>query len=327
MNRTKQVLSDCLKKNRLAILTAAVITLLNGAVFLLYDISMEPLIYAELLMVVFLLLILCVDFSIELREAKQREQNGNNILIDGACGIPENTLRDRDYAEMLDTLSGEIGRLKTEYSAKQQADDDYYTAWIHQIKTPIAVMKLQLAEDTAENLALRTELFRIEQYVEMVMDYIRLESDSNDLVIMEYSLDEVIREVLRKYAPQFILKKLKLNYEPTEQTVVTDRKWLSFILDQIISNAAKYTPDGEISVSVRKNTILITDTGIGIAPEDMPRVFEKGYTGANGRVGQESSGLGLFLAKKAAGLLAVRIKCESTVGIGSTFSVELPEKY
>ena len=226
---------------------------------------------------------------------------------------------------MLGALTDEINRLQTEFSAKKQADDDYYTAWVHQIKTPIAAMKLMLSEDTEEHKALSAELFRVEQYVGMVLDYIRLESDSNDLVIREYPLDELIREPLRKFAPQFIRRRLKLTYEPTDKTVVTDKKWFIFILEQLISNAVKYTPEGEIKISVEDNIVKISDTGIGIAPEDIPRIFEKGYTGKNGRLGEKSSGLGLFLTKKAADLLAVQISVKSSVGSGSEFSVIMPE--
>ena len=158
----------------------------------------------------------------------------------------------------------------------------------------------------------------------MVLSYIRLESDSNDLVIKAYSLDELIRETVRKFAPQFIARKLKLNYEPTNKTAVTDKKWLMFIFEQLIFNAIKYTPEGEITISVEGNTVKISDTGIGIAPEDIPRIFEKGYTGANGRLGQKSSGLGLFLSKKAASLISADISVQSIPGSGTEFSVILP---
>ena len=183
-------------------------------------------------------------------------------------------------------------------------------------------MKLLLSQNAEENKELSAELFRIEQYVEMVLSYIRLKSDSNDLVIKEYSLDELIRETIRKFAPQFIAK--RLNYEPTNKTAVTDKKWLMFIFEQLISNAVKYTPEGEITISVEGNTVKISDTGIGIAPEDIPIIFEKGYTGANGRLGQKSSGLGLFLSKKAASLISADISVQSIPGSGTEFSVILP---
>ncbi|WP_407384901.1 sensor histidine kinase [Ruminococcus sp.] len=322
----RKVFVDCMKKNKLAIVIFAVMTVLNGAVFLLYDVMEEPFIYAEVLLLTVLILLFGIDYTGELRSACLREDQKNSVLLsNSACG---DTLRDQDYSEMIGALSAEINQLQTGFSVKKQADNDYYTAWVHLIKTPIATMKLLLSENSEEHRALSAELFRIEQYVEMVLDYIRLESDVNDLVIKEYVLDELIRETLRKFAPQFILRKLKLVYEPTDQVVVTDKKWLTFILDQLISNAIKYTPEGEIRVSVEGNKVKISDTGIGIAPEDIPRIFEKGYTGANGRIGQKSSGLGLFLSKKAANLLSVRIDVASVqtiAGSGSTFSLSFPE--
>ncbi len=326
-NRIFKVMLDCLKKDRTAIIVFAAMSLFNTATFILYDVMFEPLIYSEILTAILLLMIIVVDFIIECRASAQREQAITEILVNGAECVAENTLRDGDYCEMIRLLEDEICRLKTEYCAKEQADGEYYTAWIHQIKTPIAVMKLWLDDDSEKSIALRCELARIEQYVEMVLDYIRLDGSSNDLMIREYSLDEIIRETLRKFAPQFIMRKLKLCYVPTDESAVTDRKWLSFILEQLISNAVKYTPEGEIRVTAKGGVIRISDSGIGIAPEDIPRIFEKGYTGVNGRLGQKSSGLGLFLTGKAAALLSIRVECESRVGAGSTFSVILPKKY
>lgn len=326
MKRTGKVLADCLRKNRIALLIFFITGALNCAVFVLYGVMMEPLVYALVVDGALLIILLSLDYACEHRAAGRREILKNCIRAAGMNGKEENTLRDRDYTEMLKTLTDEIEKLRADFSAKRQADGDYYTAWVHQIKTPIATMKLLLTEDTERDRAAASELFRIERYVEMVLDYIRLESESSDLVFQEYSLDELIRETLRKFAPQFILRKLKLSYQPTEAWAVTDKKWLTFILEQLIANAVKYTPEGEIRVWVRDKEIHIADTGIGIAPEDLPRIFEKGYTGLNGRCGQQSSGLGLFLTKKAADLLSARIKCESTVGRGTEFTVRLPEK-
>ena len=171
------------------------------------------------------------------------------------------------------------------------------------------------------------ELFRMEQYVDMVLQYLRLSSGENDLVIREYRLDELIREAVRKYAAQFVLKKLRLTYIPTEISVVTDRKWFGCILEQLLSNAIKYTPaGGSIDICVEEDALHISDTGIGIAPEDLPRIFEKGYTGENGRLERTSSGLGLYLAGKAADMLHIPIRVESTVGRGTAFTLHLRQK-
>lgn len=323
MNRNKSVIIDCLYKNRFLIVFFVIMSLFNGTIFFLYDIIREAFVYAELMLFFTLIILLVIDFAVELKFAREREHQNDNIFIFKTSETEQPTLRDRDYCKMIDVLNHEIERLQADFSQKKQADDDYYTSWVHQIKTPIAAMKLQLTDDTAANKALSSELFRIEQYVEMVLDYVRLESETHDLIIREYSIDELIRETLRKFAPQFIMRKLKLSYEPTEKVVITDKKWLVFILEQLISNAIKYTPSGEIRILVDGDLIKISDTGIGIVLEDLPMIFEKGYTGTNGRLGHKSSGLGLFLTKKAAQLLAVSVTAESTPGVGSTFIINL----
>ena len=231
-------------------------------------------------------------FRLRLREAILTEWND----------LPEEkTLEQADYGDMIRKLGRQLRQETATQEAQRQDMLDYYTTWVHQIKTPMAVMKLYLGTESPEHRAMGAELFRMEQYVDMVLQYLRLSSGENDLVIREYKLDELIREAVRKYAAQFVLKKLRLTYIPTEVSVVTDRKWFGCILEQLLSNAIKYTPaGGSIAICVEEGALHISDTGIGIAPEDLPRIFEKGYTGENGRLERTSSGLGLYLAGKAA---------------------------
>ena len=200
----------------------------------------------------------------------------------------EKTLEQADYGDMIRKLGRQLRQETATQEAQRQDMLDYYTTWVHQIKTPMAVMKLYLGAESPEHRAMGAELFRMEQYVDMVLQYLRLSSGENDLVIREYKLDELIREAVRKYAAQFVLKKLRLSYIPTE--------------------------------------ISVSDTGIGIAPEDLPRIFEKGYTGENGRLERTSSGLGLYLAGKAADMLHIPIHVESTVGQGTAFTLHLRQK-
>lgn len=324
-HRRKRALKDVLKKNRAALLLFAAATAVNGTVFFLYGIMSEPFIYAEVLILLFLVLFLSVAYVRELRASEKRGACMSAILSGGMSELDPRYCSEEELAEMIAFLAGETGRLRTEYEERKNEADEYYTTWVHQIKIPISVMKLRLNDDTEECRALSAELFRIEQYVEMVLDYVRLEGKVNDLVVRAYPLDDIIREVLRKNAQQFIYKKLRLVYEGTCETVVTDKKWLGFILEQLISNAVKYTPEGEIRIAAGKNEVSVSDTGIGIAPSDLPRIFEKGYTGLNGRLDRKSSGLGLFLVKKAAELISVSVDCESKIGCGSTFTVRFPE--
>ena len=168
---------------------------------------------------------------------------------------------------------------------------DYYTLWAHQIKTPIAAMDLILqTQELPESGSLKQSLFQIQQYVEMVLCYLRLDSETTDFVIRACPLDPIIRTALREFAPSFIHKGLQLHYTPVSCSVLTDEKWLLFVLEQLLSNAVKYTPHGSVTVCLQEpQTLVIQDTGLGIAPEDLPRVFERGYTGKLGRVDQRSA--------------------------------------
>jgi hypothetical protein len=243
--------------------------------------------------------------------------------------LPEpKTLAEADYQAMVAALGEECRELATALQTQRQESLDYYTTWAHQIKTPIAVMQMTLsAQDTQEHRALAAELFRIEQYVEMVLNYLRLGSDTNDFVFQTYALDPLIRRSIRKYAPLFIRKKLRLVYEPTDVTVLTDEKWLCFLLEQLLSNAVKYTAQGSVTISVSREKVLtIRDTGMGIAPEDLPRIFEKGFTGYNGRGDKKSTGLGLYLSKQAADKLGIRLSASSQPGVGTAMSLDLASR-
>ena len=199
---------------------------------------------------------------------------------------------------------------------------DYYTLWAHQIKTPIAAMRLLLQEESRPEL--EGELLKIEQYVEMVLGYLRLGSDSTDYVFRECGLDALVRQSVRKYARLFILKKISLDFQETGRTVLTDEKWLSFVVEQLLSNAVKYTPEGGlVRVYGDGETLVIADSGIGIRPEDLPRVFEKGFTGFNGREDKKSTGIGLYLCRQVLDRLNHRISITSRLGQGTLVRLDL----
>ncbi len=200
---------------------------------------------------------------------------------------------------------------------------DYYSTWAHQIKTPIASMRLRLqSEDSELSRKLRHDLNDIERYVEMVMTYLRLDSKDSDLVIREVELDDIIRPAIRKFSGDFINKGLKLEYSAVSAKVITDEKWLAFVLEQILSNAVKYTNEGSISIFMKDGRLCIKDTGIGIAPEDIPRIFDKGYTGFNGREDRKASGIGLYLCKKTCDRLGHDISAESMPGSGTEICID-----
>ena len=235
---------------------------------------------------------------------------------------------EEDYLGIIEKLRAEL-RSAGDAMNRSFADMiDYYTIWVHQIKTPIAALRLYLEGEDSENARrMREELFRIEQYVGMVLAFLRLDSEATDYVFVECELDGIIRGAVKKFAGQFIRRKLKLVYEPIRLRVITDEKWLSFCLEQIISNALKYTRSGSVSISLEEGRLLtVRDTGIGIAAEDLPRVFERGYTGYHGREDKKASGIGLYLCRRICENLGHSITIESEPGAGTAVRINLEQK-
>jgi signal transduction histidine kinase len=231
---------------------------------------------------------------------------------------------ENELLEIIERLKNGGMRLNDSMNMKYSDMVDYYTMWVHQIKTPIASMHLILQkEDSEDSRRLRAELFRVEQYVQMVLCFLRLDSDFTDYVIKEYRVDDIIRPAVRRLASQFIMKKLALEYEHTDEVALTDEKWLGFVVEQVLSNAVKYTSEGSISIKCDGDRLVISDTGIGIAAEDLPRIFDKGYTGFNGRADRKASGIGLYLCRRICDNLGHSIKVESAAGHGTTIIIGL----
>lgn len=234
--------------------------------------------------------------------------------------LPEtSTLIEEDYQHLIQRLVRENRQRQAVADSMLEDLTSYYTLWVHQIKTPIAAMDLLLQAGPDRATEMEIELQKIAQYVDMVLQYLRLDSTAKDLVLQRCQLDAVVRQTVRKYAKLFILKKIQLVFQETKWEVLSDEKWLCFLLEQLLSNALKYTPEGgKISIFLEGETnLVIADTGIGIAPEDLPRVFEKGFTGNNGRMDKKATGIGLYLCRRVTNLLGHTISIASEPGVGT----------
>ena len=240
---------------------------------------------------------------------------------------PGDTVEDGDYRRIIALLQ-EARRAREAEAGRKYADMvEYYTLWAHQIKTPLAAMRLTLQnEDSPLSRRLTAELGRVDRYVEMVLAYLRLDAAATDYVLREYDLDPILRAAVKKFSGEFIDRRLALDLRPTGLRVLTDEKWLSFVLEQLLSNALKYTPEGKISIRAEDAVLLISDTGMGIAPADLPRVFEPGYTGLNGRRDKHASGLGLYLCRRICRNLGHGISLTSRPGEGTTVLLDLSRK-
>ena len=314
-----------LKQRSKMILAAALFCLVFLASFALYHLPIAAVLYPAVLCGVIAAAFTVYDFQQVRRKHRrlaelQKHLTGLTESLPQPAGIEEG-----DYQKIIELLYHHQNELDNLREERVRDMTDYYTVWAHQIKTPISSMRLHLQnEDTSLSRQLMNDLNRIEQYVEMVLVFLRLDSESSDYVIAEYDLDAIVKAAVRKFSGEFIGRRLKLEYEPLNTTVLTDEKWLSFVVEQVLSNALKYTREGKISICLEEpKTLCIRDTGIGIASEDLPRIFEKGYTGYNGRCDKRASGLGLYLCRRICRNLNHRILASSVPDQGTEIRIDL----
>ena len=325
-----------IKEQKHNILQKVVYFLVFCAIFSLYNLPLEPCIYAGMLCLIVDLIFMCVAYSryvTKYRDLERfRAQNGLGYFeLQDAEGKIEEC-----YREIVQRMAEQQQQLLYQKDEETTELLDYYTMWVHQIKTPIARMQLLLTEaQFSEKKDVEIALFEIEQYAEMVLQSIRLFSDSTDFVLKQYMLEDIVRQAVRKHAKVFIAKKIALDFKGCPIEVLTDEKWLLFVVEQLLSNALKYTKSGTISIyldETKEKTLVIEDTGIGIYTEDLPRVFEKGFTGYNGREDKKSTGIGLYLCKRVLDKLTHTISIESEVGKGTKIrlglaSVQVENRY
>lgn len=317
-----------LKQKRKVLLAQIIFFVIFLVSFLLYHLPLEVVLYPAGLCLFGSICAAVYDF-LRFRNKHQRLVDMQNLTSELMEDFPEAvTVEEKDYQQLIAVLREEQRLLTDQMDMRYQDMIDYYTVWVHQIKTPIAAMRLTLQnEDSELSRKVSGDLFRIEQYVEMVLCYLRLDEGAADYVIREYDLDVIVHQAVKKFAGQFISKKIRLDYQPLAVKVITDEKWLLFVLEQVLSNALKYTKTGTITIEMEApKTLCIRDTGIGIAEEDLPRIFEKGYTGYNGRSDKKASGIGLYLCKRICGNLGHGISAESVPGRGTVIRIYLDQK-
>ena len=264
--------------------------------FALYRLPLAAVLYPAALGLVLLGVFAAVDYG-RVRRVHGRLQAVHTMAEAMLAELlPAQSVEAADLQAVIALLRQGVQAMEADLDGRYRDMVDYYTVWAHQIKTPIAAMRLTLQnEDSPLSRRLSAELSRVEQYVGMVLAFLRLDDDVSDYVFREYPLDTLVRQCVRRFSAEFIDRHIRLEYTPAEYTVVTDEKWFCFVLEQLLSNALKYTREGGcVRISLQGDTLCVADTGIGIAPEDLPRIFEKGYTGGNGRLDKKASGLGLY---------------------------------
>lgn len=242
--------------------------------------------------------------------------------------LPKNRgLIEKDYQKIIQKMYDHLQQLENNSLQSEKEILDYFTTWVHQIKVPISALHLIL-QDQKEEISdeLDEQLFKIDQYVNLILQYVRLGSSSTDYHFQEVNLDDLIRENIKKYAPSFIRKNLALQYDPINFHIVSDPKWLSFVIEQLLSNALKYTDQGSISIYLKNQALVIEDTGIGILAEDLPRIGERNFTGFTGRQHKSATGIGFYLSKQILQKLGHHITLSSEPRKGTQVFIHFAEE-
>lgn len=299
------------------------------AVLGLFSIPLGAVAYGGAVSGFFLFVIGAIDFLKFYKKHMALEKSREDIIYsdehmpEPAPGIEE------DYDSIIRRLHRELSQTESRMNRAAAEMQDYYTLWAHQIKTPMAAMGLILQRDeigSSEAAELSEELGLIEQYARMALCYVRLSSDSSDFVFKEYDVDNIVKQAVRRYSSQFIRRHLSISAPETGLRTVTDEKWLLFVIEQVISNAVKYTVKGGVEIYAEGATLCVKDSGQGVPPEDLPRIFEKGYTGCNGRLDKKASGIGLYLCREICKQLGHEITAENNEQGGLTVKIDLGRK-
>lgn len=313
---------------KLVLLIALSLSIPLGGLMFLYGLSLSQAGYCLLVTALIGLGLFLVPDFIRYRREVLRLTAMKRLSQDGLLEqvVPSGGLHRRLLMESVELLRARAQALEQEAASRQEDLLDYYTLWVHQVKTPLSAMRLIVQSSQPDGAAgeLGQELFKIERYMEMLLGYLRMQSMQADLRLESRPVRPIAAKAVKKFAAQFIYKKLRVQLEDFPNRVVTDEKWLLLVLEQLISNAVKYTSSGEIRISMdEQNVLTVSDTGIGIDPADLPRVCERGFTGRNGRLDTTSTGLGLYLVKEILDRLQNRMEIRSVPGEGTQVLLDL----
>ncbi len=320
-----KLLFSYLRKHAVLIMMMISVFLIWGVTYYLYGLPLEAFGYGTLLVVVIGSLFFLMGFFRYRRDHLRMKRLIANIQ-EAEFRLPKaGNAIEGDYQELIKRLASDRENIRKDLVNQRKDYRDYYSLWVHQIKTPIAGMRLLMEEDNWDKEAMKEELFRIEEYVGMVLSYLRLTSDSSDYLFKQIELDEVVKASIRKYSQTFILKKISCDFTPTNLKIYSDAKWAQLVIEQILANALKYSnKNTTIKIYLLQDELVIADEGIGIRPEDLPRLGQAGFTGYNGHEDSKSSGLGLYLCNQIMSKLNGNIRIESEISVGTKVYLKFP---
>lgn len=301
------------------------------------NVSLENIFYINIVSGIFFFIYILFEYILKRRYYKQINDIIKNDQEDMANRIPEaGTNEEQLFNNLLKSMYNEQSeKIEGLYEEKRE-NQEFITTWVHEVKTPISVIRLLIENKEKPDVevfsSIEEEIDKIEGQVEQALYYSRTDDFSKDYFINEIELEKVVREAVKRNARIFISRKIKFSMDDINLTVLTDKKWLLFIINQILTNALKYTDSGgSIHISSqedeREKRLIIEDSGIGIKPEDLSRVFDRGFTGQTGRQYMRSTGMGLYLSKKLARKLGHDIAIESEEGRYTRVIIHFPKLF
>ena len=319
------MLNSYLKERKTDIIMYFVFVFVFVLIFKLYSVDVKIALYPAIICMILWTIYAAIKFYRYCRNHRHRIELSNHIEITLKNLPKPESLLEEDYQNLLNVLM-EYNRLQLSENNQKYSDmREYITLWAHQMKTPITAINLLINEfDNDDKNKIKEQLFEIEGYVDTALQFTRLDTMNSDLLLKEYSLMQIVKQGIKYYSKIFISKGISLKLSEFDTTVVTDEKWLLFVIKQILSNALKYTDEGSISIYTSPDkTLVIEDTGIGISEEDINRIFERGFTGYNGRLDKKATGIGLYLSKQIIDKLNHNIKIYSQPGAGTKVEISL----
>ncbi|MGT2887344.1 sensor histidine kinase [Streptococcus didelphis] len=225
------------------------------------------------------------------------------------------------YRDTIIKLINSYSESHLKESKRQQDFDALIKLWVHQMKLPLSALSLMGQTKEIDFNEYKIQIFRMENYLSQLLNYLKFSQDKDDFRFEIIELNDLIKQIIRQMSFICISKDIRINLLGQWQ-LTSDKKWLTFALSQIIENAIKYSRrGGQINIILKNKSITISDNGIGILEEDLPRLFDEGFTGYNGHEHQKASGLGLYMTKNVLEKLNLSIKITSQIDLGTSVSI------
>ena len=320
------IIKSFFKDNFLFIFVPLLLIFLQGLILYLSNAETELVSYISSLSISILIIFFILKFIFYYRKIK------NYFDLVEQYEVNSESSDDEKFENRLDLSLSQIISLKnikkiilereaSIYKNRKMLTDqnDYFSLWIHQIKTPITSINILLQNMNSskdEVFEIKRALLSIDNYTQMALHYLKLQRPDKDLDFLKFNLNEVLQNIFRKYRSIFIYKNIELNYKPCDLNIISDQVLFELMIEQIISNSLKYCGiDGKrgiLSIYIENqnpSVLVIEDNGIGISPSDLPKIFDKGYSGLNGRLSEKATGLGLYLARE----ISERLGCTLTI--------------